>query len=41
MGPDDANTMGNVHGGHILSMIEEAGAVAATRYCNDVPHRVS
>lgn len=32
--PDDANTGGNVHGGVILKLIEEAGIVIATRYCN-------
>ena len=41
MGPDDANVKGNVHGGNILNMIEQAGAVVATRYCNEVPQRVS
>ena len=41
MGPDDANVKGNVHGGNILNMIEQAGAVVATRYCNEMPHRVS
>lgn len=33
--PDDANVVGNVHGGTILSMIAEAGFVAATRHCNN------
>lgn len=32
--PDDANIYGNVHGGTILKLIEEAGAILATRYCN-------
>ena len=32
--PDDANPGGNVHGGTILKMIEEAGWIAATRHCN-------
>jgi len=32
--PDDANTVGNVHGGTILKMIEEAGFLVATRLCN-------
>lgn len=33
--PDDANIYGNVHGGTILKLIEEAGAIIATRYCNN------
>ncbi|KAM9751130.1 cytosolic acyl coenzyme A thioester hydrolase isoform 3-T3 [Menidia menidia] len=32
--PDDANIMGNVHGGIILKMIEEAGGIVGTRHCN-------
>ncbi|XP_047226408.1 cytosolic acyl coenzyme A thioester hydrolase isoform X2 [Girardinichthys multiradiatus] len=32
--PDDANIMGNVHGGIILKMIEEAGSIVGTRHCN-------
>uniref|UniRef100_A0A3B3XE44 palmitoyl-CoA hydrolase n=1 Tax=Poecilia mexicana TaxID=48701 RepID=A0A3B3XE44_9TELE len=32
--PDDANFMGNVHGGIILKMIEEAGSIIGTRHCN-------
>ncbi|MCJ8735224.1 hypothetical protein PDJAM_G00244530 [Pangasius djambal] len=34
MRPDDANIMGNVHGGTILKMIEEAGCIIGTRHCN-------
>ncbi|XP_074831631.1 cytosolic acyl coenzyme A thioester hydrolase isoform X1 [Carettochelys insculpta] len=34
MRPDDANNAGNVHGGTILKMIEEAGAIISTRHCN-------
>ncbi|KAG7519679.1 hypothetical protein JOB18_013739 [Solea senegalensis] len=34
MRPDDANIVGNVHGGHILKMIEEAGCIISTRHCN-------
>ncbi|NXP81467.1 BACH hydrolase, partial [Ramphastos sulfuratus] len=34
MRPDDANVAGNVHGGTILKMIEEAGAIISTRHCN-------
>ncbi|XP_008941469.1 PREDICTED: cytosolic acyl coenzyme A thioester hydrolase, partial [Merops nubicus] len=32
--PDDANVARNVHGGTILKMIEEAGAIISTRHCN-------
>lgn len=34
MRPDDANIAGNVHGGIILKMIEEAGSIIGTRHCN-------
>ncbi|XP_029911610.1 cytosolic acyl coenzyme A thioester hydrolase isoform X2 [Myripristis murdjan] len=34
MCPDDANIVGNVHGGTILKMIEEAGCIIGTRHCN-------
>ncbi|CAJ1085532.1 cytosolic acyl coenzyme A thioester hydrolase isoform X2 [Xyrichtys novacula] len=34
MGPNDANIVGNVHGGIILKMIEEAGSIVSTRHCN-------
>uniref|UniRef100_A0A8C6A389 Cytosolic acyl coenzyme A thioester hydrolase n=1 Tax=Marmota marmota marmota TaxID=9994 RepID=A0A8C6A389_MARMA len=34
MRPDDANVAGNVQGGTILKMIEEAGAIISTRHCN-------
>lgn len=34
MGPNDANIAGNVHGGTILQMIEEAGCIVSTRHCN-------
>ncbi|XP_005733058.1 cytosolic acyl coenzyme A thioester hydrolase isoform X1 [Pundamilia nyererei] len=34
MRPDDANVAGNVHGGNILKMIEEAGCIVGTRHCN-------
>eukprot|EP00794_Sanderia_malayensis_P015018 gene15018-16568_t len=34
MVPDDANMAGNVHGGTLLKMIEEAGVIIATRHCN-------
>lgn len=32
--PDDTNTSGNVHGGTILKMIEQAGHIVANRHCN-------
>ena len=32
MGPQDANTFGNVHGGIIMKMVDEAGAVVAMRH---------
>ena len=31
--PDDANPMGNVHGGAIMKLVDTAGAVAAMRHC--------
>ncbi|XP_041130033.1 cytosolic acyl coenzyme A thioester hydrolase-like isoform X6 [Polyodon spathula] len=37
MRPDDANIVGNVHGGTILKMIEEAGGIISTRHCNKQP----
>uniref|UniRef100_A0A3P8XN31 palmitoyl-CoA hydrolase n=1 Tax=Esox lucius TaxID=8010 RepID=A0A3P8XN31_ESOLU len=37
MRPDDANIVGNVHGGTILKMIEEAGCIIGTRHCNTQP----
>lgn len=32
MGPNDANLMGNVHGGVIMRLVDEAGALAAMRH---------
>lgn len=32
--PNDANVYGNVHGGVTLKMIEEAGIILSTRFCN-------
>jgi uncharacterized protein (TIGR00369 family) len=32
MGPQDANSQGNVHGGVIMKMADEAGALAAMRH---------
>ena len=34
MSPDDTNVFGNVHGGTIMKMIDEAGTIIATRHCN-------
>ena len=33
MGPTDANTAGNVHGGHIMRMCDEVAGIAAIRHC--------
>ena len=32
MGPGSANTMGNVHGGHIMKLCDEAGGMAAIKH---------
>ena len=32
MGPQDVNGLGNVHGGVIMKMVDEAGALAAMRH---------
>ena len=34
MGPQDANSLGNVHGGVIMRMVDEAGALVAMRHAN-------
>ena len=34
--PDDTNPPGNVHGGTILKLIEQAGAIVSGRHCNSV-----
>ena len=34
MVPDDTNPHGNVHGGTILKLVEQAGNIVATRHCN-------
>jgi uncharacterized protein (TIGR00369 family) len=31
--PNDANPMGNVHGGSVMRLVDVAGAVAAMRHC--------
>lgn len=33
MGPVDANTSGNVHGGVILRLVDEVAGIAAVRHC--------
>jgi len=38
MQPNDANMFGNVHGGILLKMIEEAGLIISTKHCNSVPN---
>src|SRR3989304_5964313 len=35
MGPQDANTLGNVHGGVIMKLVDEAGALAAMRHAQN------
>ena len=32
MGPQNANTLGNVHGGYIMKMCDEAGGMAASKH---------
>lgn len=32
MMPSDANPLGNVHGGHVMKLVDEAGALAAMRH---------
>ena len=32
MGPSQSNTMGNVHGGEIMKLCDEAGGMAAVKY---------
>lgn len=34
MGPQDANTLGNAHGGVIMKLVDEAGALVAMRHAN-------
>lgn len=35
MGPQDANMLGNVHGGVIMKLVDEAGALVAMRHANN------
>ena len=39
MNPHDANVFGTVHGGQILTLMEETGAALATKYCNQAQVR--
>lgn len=32
MQPDNANVLGNVHGGHIMKLVDEAGALACMKH---------
>ncbi|MFN8529390.1 MAG: acyl-CoA thioesterase [Anaerolineae bacterium] len=34
LGPSDANSLGNIHGGVIMRMVDEAGALVAMRHAN-------
>jgi len=34
MHPEHANALGNVHGGWIMKLVDEAGALACMRHCN-------
>ena len=36
MGPQNANSLGNVHGGHIMKLCDEAGALAAMRHAQSI-----
>ncbi len=36
MGPQDANSHGNVHGGVIMKMVDEAGALVAMRHAGNL-----
>jgi uncharacterized protein (TIGR00369 family) len=36
MGPADANTLGDVHGGMIMKLCDEAGAMAATKHARHI-----
>ncbi len=35
MNPEHANTLGNVHGGWVLKLIDEAGAIVASRHARN------
>ncbi len=36
MGPQHANSLGNVHGGEIMKMVDEAGALVAMRHAGNI-----
>lgn len=36
MGPQEANALGNVHGGVIMKMVDEAGALVAMRHAGNL-----
>jgi uncharacterized protein (TIGR00369 family) len=36
MGPQDANRLGNVHGGVIMKLVDEAGALSAIRHARNI-----
>jgi uncharacterized protein (TIGR00369 family) len=36
MGPQHANALGNVHGGEIMKMVDEAGALVAMRHAGNL-----
>lgn len=38
--PDDGNPLNVVHGGVVLQIIDEAGFLCSTKYCNNVPEKV-
>lgn len=38
--PLDANSLGNVHGGNILKLIDSVGAIVAQRHCQGYAHHV-
>src|SRR5579885_694304 len=38
--PDDANPIGNVHGGVIAKLVDSAAGVAAMRHCRSYAHAV-
>jgi uncharacterized protein (TIGR00369 family) len=38
--PDDANPIGNVHGGTIAKLVDSAAGVAAMRHCRSYAHSV-
>jgi acyl-CoA hydrolase len=36
MGPSEANSIGSVHGGVVMRLVDEAAAVAAIRHCRNL-----